>query len=366
MPQERAIEGPAVKPTIAPATAPTGPSTTAPDTAPRAASPARSCALASSEASSEPAISAATRNILMASPPQIMRPWDCENAAAERTTKRWNSTKKPASGIGCGRFGLFDGTNLAVICPTCQLARRVNSPARSAPPRRMLQSKATLGKRLPYGNLTGAERLHPPGIHVCMACDKLIRTPGADNDRGPSADIRSTTGKIAAMKNKAMIRMMVLVISIGTLSLTVASLSGPKRDRRAGQDEAKRDRRRLKAGPRHRRHGHFGSRSHQTGCGWQHDETGFGRRSGERRFNRQRDGGADRRRRKAKPAGQCTEQGHDRSYYLFESEVRRRRMRRQGNEAVSRDRCSLRASEPRATLKSQPGARSRPPDRWEG
>ena len=86
----------------------------------------------------------------------------------------------------------------------------------------MLQSKATLGKRLPYGNLTGAERLHPPGIHVCMACDKLIRTPGADNDRGPSADIRSTTGKIAAMKNKAMIRMMVLVISIGTLSLTVA------------------------------------------------------------------------------------------------------------------------------------------------
>src|SRR4029077_10667709 len=222
MPQERAIEGPAVKPTIAPATAPTGPSTTAPDTAPRAASPARSCALASSEASSEPAISAATRNILMASPPQIMRPWDCENAAAERTTKRWNSTKKPASGIGCGRFGLFDGTKVAVICPTCQLARRVNSPARSAPPRRMLQSKATLGKRLPYGNLTGAERLHPPGIHVCMACDKLIRTPGADNDRGPSADIRSTTGKIAAMKNKAMIRMMVLVISIGTLSLTVA------------------------------------------------------------------------------------------------------------------------------------------------
>ena len=41
IPQERAIEGPAVYPMNAPATAPTGPKTTAPDTAPMAASPAR-------------------------------------------------------------------------------------------------------------------------------------------------------------------------------------------------------------------------------------------------------------------------------------------------------------------------------------
>src|SRR6201981_3981122 len=50
-------------------------------------------------------------------------PRDCENAAAERTTKRWNITKKPASSVGCRRFGFFDGTKVAVICPTCQLAR---------------------------------------------------------------------------------------------------------------------------------------------------------------------------------------------------------------------------------------------------
>ena len=42
MPQERAIDGPAVYPMNAPATAPIGPNTTAPDTAPSAALPARS------------------------------------------------------------------------------------------------------------------------------------------------------------------------------------------------------------------------------------------------------------------------------------------------------------------------------------
>ena len=101
IPHERAMEGPAVKPTIAPATAPTGPSTTAPDTAPSAASAARSCALASNEMS-EPAISAPTRKILMASPPQIVRPRDCENTAAERTEKRGTSRKSPLPASGAG------------------------------------------------------------------------------------------------------------------------------------------------------------------------------------------------------------------------------------------------------------------------
>jgi hypothetical protein len=77
VPQERAIEGPAVKPTIAPATAPTGPSTTAPDTAPIAASAARSCALAPND-TSKPAASTATRILRMTSslpnnPPKGLR-----------------------------------------------------------------------------------------------------------------------------------------------------------------------------------------------------------------------------------------------------------------------------------------------------
>jgi hypothetical protein len=50
-PQDRAIDGPAVKPTTAPATAPIGPSTTAPDNAPKAASPARSSAIAAEDIS---------------------------------------------------------------------------------------------------------------------------------------------------------------------------------------------------------------------------------------------------------------------------------------------------------------------------
>jgi len=51
MPQDRAIDGPAVKPTTAPATAPIGPSTTAPDNAPKAASPTRSWAIAAEDIS---------------------------------------------------------------------------------------------------------------------------------------------------------------------------------------------------------------------------------------------------------------------------------------------------------------------------
>ena len=50
-PQDRAIDGPAVKPTTAPATAPIGPSTTAPDNAPKAASPTRSWAIAAEDIS---------------------------------------------------------------------------------------------------------------------------------------------------------------------------------------------------------------------------------------------------------------------------------------------------------------------------
>jgi hypothetical protein len=59
-------------------------------------------------------------------------------------------------------------------------------------------------------------------------------------DRGRSADIRPATGKIAYMKDKAMIRMMVLAISIGTLSLVVArpslaqnALGGPARTKQS-------------------------------------------------------------------------------------------------------------------------------------
>ena len=50
-PQDRAMDGPAVKPTTAPATAPIGPSTTAPDNAPKAASPTRSWAIAAEDIS---------------------------------------------------------------------------------------------------------------------------------------------------------------------------------------------------------------------------------------------------------------------------------------------------------------------------
>jgi hypothetical protein len=39
-------------------------------------------------------------------------------------------TKKPASGVGCGRFGFFDGAKVAVICPTCQCSRQAALAAR--------------------------------------------------------------------------------------------------------------------------------------------------------------------------------------------------------------------------------------------
>jgi hypothetical protein len=60
MPQDRAIDGPAVKPTTAPATAPIGPSTTAPDNAPKAASPTRSWAIAAEDISARESATLAT------------------------------------------------------------------------------------------------------------------------------------------------------------------------------------------------------------------------------------------------------------------------------------------------------------------
>jgi hypothetical protein len=60
--------------------------------------------------------------------------------------------------------------------------------------------------------------LHPTSIHISIAWDKIP----ARIKIGERADIRSATGKIARMKNKTMMRMMLLVISIGTVALTVA------------------------------------------------------------------------------------------------------------------------------------------------
>jgi hypothetical protein len=120
-PHERAIDGPAVKPIKAPATAPTGPSTTAPDTAPSAASPARSCALTSNETSA-PAISVATRTILMASslPASPRRSGKC---GGRKEVRLDTGTKYPVSALRARLFGVFDVTNVAVICPTCQRSR---------------------------------------------------------------------------------------------------------------------------------------------------------------------------------------------------------------------------------------------------
>src|ERR1700756_1542051 len=68
MPQDRAIDGPAVYPTTAPATAPIGPSTTAPDTAPNAASPARSPALSSADISASARATPAIVRLIQSSP----------------------------------------------------------------------------------------------------------------------------------------------------------------------------------------------------------------------------------------------------------------------------------------------------------
>jgi len=147
-----------------------------------------------------------------------------------------------------------------------------------------------------------------------------------------------------------------------------ASLSGAKCARRAGQNKAKCDRRRLEARSCHRRHGRAGFRSHETSRNWRRHKTDFGRRHSDGKFRRQRDGGAERGRRKAKSIGPRAQQGHERRHHLFESEMRRRRLRRQGNEAVARLLLPARRKQTRACagLKSQPGVRSRPPDRWEG
>ena len=124
IPQECAIEGPAVYPMNAPATAPTGPKTTAPDTAPRAASPARFCALASNEIN-DPAISAATKSFFIAVPSSALQGARGSEIAAARRCRllpliqiRDSKSPRPVSRRG---LNACDAVDMPVICPTCQI-----------------------------------------------------------------------------------------------------------------------------------------------------------------------------------------------------------------------------------------------------